>query len=71
MDCCPEPLFCYVIENLFFKPIYALFISLLKKRLGQGEYFGAQQLTQQDIFWGEVGKKVVMKELYDVFYHNN
>ncbi|KAM3935988.1 uridylate-specific endoribonuclease [Leptodactylus fuscus] len=70
-DLCEEPLYKYVNKDLFKKPTYKAFITLLdnyERKTGKQEAFTAQQEEEREIFLQEIMKTKVMKELYKFFH---
>ncbi|KAG8585384.1 hypothetical protein GDO81_005007 [Engystomops pustulosus] len=70
-DLCEEPLYQYVNEEIFERPTYKSFISLLDnydRRTGTDETYTEDEAAEQDIFLKEMMKTNVMKELYKFFH---
>lgn len=69
-DLCEEPLYQYVNEEIFKRPTYKAFISLLDnydRKTGTDETFTQEEIKEQEMFLQEILKTKVMKELYKFF----
>ncbi|XP_073417527.1 uridylate-specific endoribonuclease isoform X2 [Dendrobates tinctorius] len=70
-DLSDEPLYQFVNENIFKRPTYKAFIALLDnydRKTGTDETFTQEEIKEQDIFFQEILKTKVMKELFNFFH---
>ncbi|XP_069614796.1 uridylate-specific endoribonuclease isoform X3 [Ranitomeya imitator] len=70
-DLCDKPLYQFVNENIFERPTYKAFIALLdnyNRKTGTDETFTEKEIEEQDIFFQEIMKTNVMKELFTFFH---
>ncbi|XP_075055350.1 uridylate-specific endoribonuclease isoform X2 [Mixophyes fleayi] len=70
-DLSDEPLYQHVNENIFKRPTFARFISLLDnydRKTGTDETYTPEEIKEQNNFLQEIMKTKVMKELYSFFH---